>query len=905
MTRIVREALDRLERDPTFTHFLLDGQAILARDHCEVYPSDAARIRRLVEAGCLSLGPWYVLPDEFLVSAESLVRNLLIGHAVARELGGVQKVGYMPDSFGHVAQMPQILRRAGIDSFLYTRGNGEEIDHLGFEFRWRAPDGSEVLAVNQCAGYCNAGGLGHHEIWHAHTPRELDLERAVEQVRELFERMRPLGRTDVVLLSNGCDHFPPQRDTDRLLKTLSEAFSDTEFRVASLASFVAAVHDATDGGSRLDAWEGELRQGRLHHILTGVWSARMPIKQENDRATGWLTDVAEPLVAYARFAHGRRGGAPLLGAAWKRLLENHPHDSICGCSIDEVHEQMGPRFDEVVETAESVVREILVGLAPTFAPLPDGDRDTVLCVANPLPVGRREVVRRLVVLQPFGIDPHRLRLYDDNGGEVPLRIHDAKYVERFWGIDYRTILEWEKQEAKFATYLEQFGDRIIRPESRKGDSDTFLSVEFVADLPPLGHSRFFLRESDGPCELDGPAPMRVEEHSLENGLVRVRLHPNGTLDIEHLETGRNYTGLNLLESTEDIGDEYDYSPAEHTLTLDATGADGEVFIESAGRWSATLAARFCIPLPAEISSDRRFRDPRSVDCPVEVRVSLQADRPLVEIETRFDNRVRDHRLRSLFPTRVESDTVRSEGHFFIHERSVDPPTGEDWFQPPAATIPQQGCSWVGDSGGGLAILVRGLPELEPSRGENGLDLRVTLLRTVGWLSRDDFPTRRHQNAGPTVPTPAAQCPGPHEFRYALLPFAGHDEVASVLDWNARWRTPAPTVQGVEAGSSRSGSLFEQIAGSARISSVKPHESRPTLVVRMWNPRGSEDEQTLRFCSSILRAWSTDLLEEREAEISPDGPDGRHLQLRLGGHEIRTIEIELELNFPSKVTAAES
>ncbi|MGW8282623.1 MAG: glycoside hydrolase family 38 N-terminal domain-containing protein, partial [Gemmatimonadota bacterium] len=445
MTRIVREVLDRLERDPAFRHFLLDGQAILARDHCEIYPDDAARIRRLVESGRLSLGPWYVLPDEFLVSGESLVRNLMAGHSVAQDLGGVQKVGYMPDSFGHVAQLPQILSRAGITSFIYTRGNGDEIDRLGFEFRWRAPDGSEVLAVNQCAGYCNAGGLGHHEIWHAHTARELDLEHAVEQVRGLFERMRPLARTDVVLLSNGCDHFPPQRDTARMLEVLGTAFPDTEFRVTGLAPFIEAVRSATAGGSRLEGFEGELRYGRLHHILTGVWSTRMPLKQANDRATGWLAEVAEPLDAYARFACGMQTRAPLLGAAWRRLLENQPHDSICGCSIDEVHEQMGPRFDEVVETAETVVRETLVGLAPTFAPRSEGDGDTVLCVANPLPIARREVVRRLVVLQPPGVDPKRLRLYGEDGVQVPMRVHDARYVERFWGIDYRTVLDWDRQ----------------------------------------------------------------------------------------------------------------------------------------------------------------------------------------------------------------------------------------------------------------------------------------------------------------------------------------------------------------------------------------------------------------------------------------------------------------------------
>jgi mannosylglycerate hydrolase len=890
MTRIVRDVLDRLEQDPAFTHFLLDGQAILARDHCEIHPEDAERIRALVSSERLSLGPWYVLPDEFLVSGEALVRNLLVGHAVARDLGGVQKVGYMPDSFGHVAQLPQILRRAGIDSFLYTRGNGDEIDRLGFEFTWRAPDGSSVLAVNQCSGYCNAGGLGHHEIWHAHTPRVLDLDRAVEQVRELFDRMRRLGRTDVVLLSNGCDHFPPQRNMRQLLEALREAFPDTEFQVSSLAGFVEAMRDAVARNNHLNVWEGELRQGRLHHILTGVWSARMPLKQENDRTTSWITDVAEPLAAYARFAHGRAARTPLLAESWRRLLENHPHDSICGCSIDEVHEQMGPRFDEARETAEAVVREVLVELAPTFAPRPGEDRETVLCVANPLPVERREVIRRLVVLQPFGIDPSTLRLFDEQGAEVPMRVREARYVERFWGIDYRTVLEWEGQAGKFGTYLEQFGDRIIRPESRRDESDSFVSLEFVADLPPLGHARFFLREAEGRGAVEGPDPVRIEGDCLDNGLVRVRLHHNGTLDLEDLRTGASYTGLNLLESTEDVGDEYDYSPAELSSTVDATSAPGEVGVESAGRWSATLVTRFRLALPEEIGADRRSRVSRLVDCPVEVRVSLRSGRPLVEIETRFDNRVRDHRLRAWFPTGIETDTVWSDGHFLVHERPVDPPSGEDWFQPPAATLPQQGCSWVSEADRGLALLARGLPEIEPSRSEDGVELGLTLLRSVGWLSRDDFPTRRHQNAGPTVPTPAAQCPGPHGFRYALLPLGG-DDATTVLDWNSLWRVPVPVVQGVEAGSARSGSLLSLGTGSSRISAVKQHEERDTLVVRLWNPGASEDEQTLGLGTPIRAAWITNLLEEREQEISSVGPDGRSLELRLGPHEILTLEIE--------------
>jgi alpha-mannosidase len=101
------------------------------------------------------------------------------------------------------------------------------------------------------------------------------------------------------------------------------------------------------------------------------------------------------------------------------------------------------------------------------------------------------------------------------------------------------------------------------------------------------------------------------------------------------------------------------------------------------------------------------------------------------------------------------------------------------------------------------------------------------------------------------------------------------------------------VQGVEAGSARSGSLLCLDAGATRISAVKRHEDRDTLVVRLWNTGALEDEQRLRFGTAIRGAWITNLLEERETELSSGGPGDRHLDLRLGPHEILTIEIEFE------------
>jgi alpha-mannosidase len=892
MDRVVRAVLTDLE-EARLDHFVLDGQAILLEDYLSTRPEDRERLRALVSDGKLAIGPWYILPDEFLVSGEATVRNLLLGHATASRLGGVQTVGYMPDSFGHVAQIPQILRGAGIDSFIYTRGNGDEIDRLGWEFTWRAPDGSEVLAVNQVRGYCNAGGLGLHEIWHAHTPREVDPVRAVAQVREIFEAHALRARADVVLLSNGCDHFPPPRDLGRILEALREAWPDTEFRCGGLLEYLKTVREAAP---ELESYEGELLGGRLHHVLSGVWSTRMYLKQANERAQVLLEEVVEPVAASSHFLHGAEYPSGLIEECWRELLRNHPHDSICGCSTDEVHREMVTRFESVIHTGEQLVRRDLKDRAPTFAPRAEGDRDTVLCVANPLPFQRTEVVRRLVVLQPPGPDPSDLVLVDDDGRRVPSRIESVQRVERFWGIDHRVELYGERQADRFGVYEDHFGARILRPESEKNTADTFLSVEFLAELPALGHARFRLvRAADVPGPLAGlPNAVGVHANEIDNGLCRIRLHPNGTLDLLDQATGREFRNLNLLEDTEDVGDEYDFSRAVASETVTSDGREGEVTCLREGGWSAVLCARFEMELPTAATPEREGRSARRCRCPVEVRVELRTGSPVVRIETRFDNQAEDHRLRALFPTGTSADHVWSDGHFLVNRRPLpEPGTGADWVQPPPGTFPQQEYSLVQDGTGGLAVLNRGLPEIEARRTDNtDVELALTLVRSIGWLSRDDFESRRRSNAGPTLFTPGAQCPGLHVFRYAVLAFEGDFREAGVGSWSRRYRVDPVTVQGVLAGSTAGGrSLIQQGSGKATITAIKKHEVRDTLVVRLYNPYSLPIEESLLTDGTITGAWSTNLLEDRVEDL-PAGP--HRVDLEIEPHRIVTVELQFAM-----------
>jgi alpha-mannosidase len=335
---VVDGVLDALERDPSFTTFTLDGQAIVLEDYLEVRPDNAGRLQALLEAGRLEAGPSYVLPDEILVGGESLVRNLLLGRRVCRRFGiEPSGAGYLPDSFGHPAQLPQILAGFGIRTFLFSRGMGDEIDDVGVVFRWRAGP-AEVVACQMLPHYDNFARL----TWYH------DAEERVRAIVERFgDALRAAGQEEIVL-ADGSDHLPIEPELPEILSGLEQTFG-AQFRIGRYDEH----GPAPDG---LPVHEGELVGSRLQNILRGVNSARIYLKQANERAERRLLSI-ETAAALRTMREGVSYPAAGLQLAWRDLLRNHPHDSICGCSCDEVHRDMLVRYEQLDRTLDFVERE--------------------------------------------------------------------------------------------------------------------------------------------------------------------------------------------------------------------------------------------------------------------------------------------------------------------------------------------------------------------------------------------------------------------------------------------------------------------------------------------------------------------------------------------------------------------
>lgn len=784
MARVVDDVIEVLERDSAFRHFTLDGQAVLLEDYLAVRPERAGRLRALIAAGRISIGPLYTLPDEFLVAGESLVRNLLVGRETARRLGAEpMAVGYLPDSFGHVAQLPQILRGFGLDAFVFWRGLGDEAESLGAVFRWGAPDGSEVLAVRQLGSYGSASELGR---WgregrdHAGDATAYPVVAADRFLRFLERWGGPIERSGIgtLLLCNGSDHQPIQERLPELLDFVRQVHAGIEVVIDGYPGYVASLRaELGERETELPLHHGELCAGRETPVLRGINSARMHLKQENERCERALL-AAEALGSLAALDRGAAQPLEELRVAWRELLKNHPHDSISGCSVDEVHRDMEGRFRTARSIAERVRREALAALAGAEEPWsyrsPVSDR---VSAVNPLPFRRRGLVRLSL---PGELDRERGVRLTGRGGAL-----------------------------------------LTQPAA---DGDELLTT---VEVDGWGAEPLAL-EPGKPGAAPAEVAAVIGADSIENGYYRVTALPSGQLSVLHLPSGRRFEGLHRFEDQADRGDEYNFCPLEGDVPLTADASTGSVRVVSSGPVVAELEVRLDLELPAALSPDRHSRSASVVRCSVTTRVRLVAGIDRIELRTTFDNQARDHRLRVRFRSPAAGDRVRAEGHFGLVERPARPASGgAGWSEPPIPT--QHTAGFV--SGGDLTLLGAGLPEYEAiPTPEGDLDLALTLLRCVGWLSRDDLASRPG-HAGPELATPEAQCLGRHELEYALR--IGSFGDAELLRSSQDYRF------GLEVGPSgvEPRRFLELHGEQAVFAALKPAENGEGVILRVLNAGG--------------------------------------------------------------------
>ena len=822
------DLIERLEADPAYRAFTLDGQTVLLEDYLAVRPEMTPRVQALVGAGRLAVGPWYVLADELIPSGESLVRNLLMGGADAERLGGRLDVLYSPDAFGHPAIMPSLGAEFGIRYGVLWRGLGGEPDQGGDLFRWRAPDGGELLL--------------HHlspDGYEAGAALPANRTALVPAWATLKAQLEPRAASSHVAVFVGADHHAAHPAVARLRELLAGLEPDAEVRVSRLDEYLAAA----DGSARdLPRIEGELRWSyRYTWTLQGVHATRAPLKRRHAEAELALERTAEPLAALALWRRGR-DARPLLRHAWRTLLRSQFHDSIGGCTSDPVAERVRARLDDAATMAREIARSSLDAL---LANEPDLARDHPdqasprLVLYNPVPRRRRGVV--VAELSWFRRDV----LVGPPGGRVPRRRSpptEREVAAALAGTPHQVLSR--------RTGMERLDASRHYP-----DQDEVELVRVALALPEL--AGFSVGIGQGAA---APPPVRVTRGRMTNELLEVGLGRDGLVELTDRRSGARYGGLLALETEGDRGDTYTFAP-DDDIPRGRTA------------WSGLrTTAEGPLVGAMELRSELRGGAVRA-----RLTLALYAGSALLRCTLDLENGAGDHRLRLRLPAGGTGELAIAGGPFGAvrrERRAFDP--AQYPREAPVPTAPAHRFVAPGDADEALAVLAPGFFEYEL---EQGGDLLVTLLRCVGQLSREDLPTRPGHAGWPT-PTPGAQCLGRERVQLALAPVAAADleRVAPLIElwedafvplraiWLRQATGPAPPP--VELRLEGDGLVFSSLKAAER-------EERG-LLFRCYNATGERTDGRLVVGTPLQSVQRT----------RADEGEGKGLALDDGGKSVR-------------------
>ncbi|MFB9274062.1 alpha-mannosidase [Cohnella cellulosilytica] len=879
--------LDTLEREPEYRSFFLDGQTIILEDYLQVRPDRRERLEKLIHEGRIHIGPWYILQDAFLTSGEANVRNLQIGHRDAGRYGKISKIGYFPDTFGNIGQAPQLMRQADIGNAVFGRG----VKPTGFnntvadsdyessfsELIWEGPDGSRVLGILFANWYSNGN--------------EVPADPAEAQVyweRKLADAGK-YASTGELLFMNGCDHQPIQTDLPEAIRVARELYPDTDFVHSNFADYLASLEGALK--SELSVVRGELRSQRTDgwSTLVNTASARVYLKQMNERGQTLLEKVAEPLAAYAAAAAGAAYPHHLFTYAWKTLMQNHPHDSICGCSVDEVHREMVTRFDKSRHVAETIVDASARSLAEavdTSAFAEYGPDAVPFVVFNTTGWERGGTVE---------VELDAARIYFRDGvamDEMIRRMNEADVAGRVVVDAEGKVVPHTLEDLGL-----QFGYDLPDDKFRQPYWARRVKLALQAGgVPALGHRAYAWAKPSAALEAGGASGVRAEaslvssNRVLENEHLRVEIADDGSLSVTDKASGGVYRDLLVYEDTGDIGNEYMYKQPDGEAPLTTKGLEAEITVleDAPYRASIEIVHYWAVPASADELFEREKREAvyyperkaqrveHTVPLTIRTVVSLERDGRGVGIRAAFDNQARDHRVRALFPTDLIAVSHRADA---IFEAAVRPNEPSAEWQNPSNTQHQQAFADVSDGSRGLTVANRGLNEYEVLRdGRN--TIAVTLLRSVSELG--DWGV---------FPTPEAQCLGEHAAELTIIPHSGDGAASGAFALAYQFPVPWTVAQtGVHDGrlAAIDAPLHWEGEGIA-FSSMKLAEDSGDLMLRWYNLQPAEGELSVYMTGDFARLYKSDVLERVGEDATPSDRD-ESLRVRLGKCEIYTLGV---------------
>ena len=842
LVNFMDDLITTLETDSEYKMFHMDGQTIVLEDYLEIRPENEERLRRLIKDGRILIGPWYTMPDEFLVSGESLIRNLQKGHEICADYG-VQalKAGYVVDIFGHNNQMPQIFNGFDIHNALLFRGIA---DYPKDTFIWQGVDGSQLTTakLDKNRAYSNF----YFAVRNPFDGREYDDDEMVSRMEALLNYCESGRTSDALLMMDGVDHIECEPLMPKMMKTLEERIEGIQFKFCRLEEYFA--HKDSVGG--LETLEGALynvgKEGLNNLVLKNVLSSHVELKQANDRCECKLTAIAEPLDVFSRTV-----GLPMppdypsmgdrrtyFDTAWRYLIKNHPHDSICGCSLTDVHKDNEYRFRQVEQIADMLTNDSLKLLTHNTDTTGKGTTGAIYFY-NPSQAavtGYKTVELPLLIRNPAMDYNLNFRFYDPAGNEV----------------------DWQMIGIR----------KGIRPELKRRNLISFAAYDVLTaamplDIPAFGYAVYtydvLINEVPGAGDYQykkfyqpkrAIGSMRTAPDCFDTGAIAVKINANGSLDVTDKAAGTAYSSLLTFEDCGDCGDGWNYvKPLMDGEVLSSCGKC-DCTVTADGPFAAVIKLRhyLIIPQHREIFPFVT-RSAETSENVLDVYLTLNRGSADIEVRTEFHNRSAEHRLRVLLPLAFAADHFYTKTPFDICKWTPDYEQTGGHNEIDTRVYPGQGIAYAESEKDGLAVYSRGLYEF--SLLKESRTLALTLMRAfasevaVGQLDRHHFD---------------------EVFTSEFALSFGKKQMADLAIAGESWRNGL-VVRDVElsAGALPNKDSFMKLEGAVLTALTA---GKNGFTARMYNPGCSASPVSLSLTVPAKKACLTDLLGNAEEALAP-------------------------------------
>lgn len=837
----LKRVIELLEGKKGYDSFILDGQASLLDDYLKWRPQDKDRIKKLVKQGQLIIGPWYTQTDQLVISGESIVRNMQYGMRICREFGAYMAVGYVPDSFGQAASMPQIYQAFGIEDTLFWRGvSDDDVQHT--EFNWRGEDGSIIQVYQIPSGYYIGGAIPENEA-----------ELAVFLTNEPFKTTWGRSSTNQVYFPNGFDQAPPRENLPELIEQMNKLYSNEfELHVSTIEKYIAAVKNEQP---ELEEITGELINGKLMRIHKTIFSSRSDLKQLNTQVQNYLVNVMEPILTLS-LSLGFEYPVETVREIWKLMFENAAHDSIGSCVSDTTNEDVYMRYKQARDIATNLV-ELTMREIATRINHPEA-KEIALTLFNPFDKKRSGIIEADVYLPQIDF-----RLLNENGEEISYSI-----IELIDQTDY---------------VLNQ--GNILNPSKDYFKPTNVYKAKLAIDsttIPSVGYTQVTM-------DLAGNSHKKItqkEISTIENEFYNITINKNGSLDIFEKKSGTLYKNQAIIEENGDNGDSFNYSPPENDLIIHSTEFQPDSTITESDLVKRVVL-HFDMLVPKNLTE--RAQKKRTTSLPVTLEVRMAKNSPVLDFSLHVENQeVDSHRVCVLFDTGIASNVSTADHQFgviqrpvvFEKEMSLWEQNQAAWNEKPIAIETCQSFVSLFDDQKGVSVMPKGVREYEII-GENFDTIRLTIFRTYGFMGKEDLMYRPGRASGETViQTPDAQCHKAMTFDFSTFYYAESFDQAKVAEVAKQTVTPVQVYQTAEFLNSRLIFTLADVAkilptsyslltteGQLILSVIKKAEERPGIILRFYNGNLQLNQsETIQFNQPVSLVEKVNLKEERIEEL---------------------------------------